>query len=59
MDDSFSTSHSNSKNNLTDLAPGESAEVTLAFLVDADKMDNLYLDILNIGSPAIALSDLQ
>lgn len=56
---SFSTSHSNSKNNLTDLAPGESAEVTLAFLVDADKMDNLYLNILNIGSPAIALSDLQ
>lgn len=56
---SFSTSHSNSKNNLTDLAPGKSAEVTLAFLVDADKMDNLYLDILNIGSPAIALSDLQ
>ena len=56
---SFSTSHSNSKNNLTDLAPGESAEVTLAFLVDADKIDNLYLNILNIGSPAIALSDLQ
>lgn len=56
---SFSTDHSFHKNNLTDLAPGESAEVTLAFLVDAYKMDNLYLNILNIGSPAIALSDLQ
>lgn len=56
---SFSTNHSFHKNNLTDLAPGESAEVTLAFLVDAYKMDNLYLNILNTGSPAIALNSLQ
>lgn len=56
---SFSTNHSSQKNNLTNLAPGESAEVTLAFLVDADKMDHLYLNVLNMGSPAVALNNLQ
>lgn len=66
---SFFTNHSYRKNNLTSLAPGESAAVTLAFLVDADSMDNLYLNIqplghdladdLNLGSPAIALGDLK
>ncbi len=62
---SFATDHEFSKNNLTQLAAGESAEVTLAFLVDADQTDGMYLNILpygygltedlNKGCPAIKL----
>lgn len=62
---SFASDHEFSKNNLTQLAAGESAEVTLAFLVDADQTDGMYLNILpaghelaedlNAGCPAIQL----
>ena len=39
---SFSSSGSHSKNNVL-LQPGETQTVTVAFLVDADQLDELYL----------------
>lgn len=46
---SFATDHSFQKNNLTDLQPGESAEVTLAFVVGTEDLKHLYLNIAPIG----------
>lgn len=66
---SFATNHSYQKNNLTALQPGESADVTLAFLIDEDALDNLYLNLipssrelteeLNLGLPAVDLRNLK
>ena len=39
---SFASSGSHSKNNVL-LQPGETQTVTVAFLVDADQLDELYL----------------
>lgn len=46
---SFNTDHSTHKNNITDMKPGESVDVTLYFMVDADNLDSLYVDVLTIG----------
>lgn len=60
---SFATTHSNQKNNLTNLEAGESADVTLAFLVDDDQLGQLYLNVLgdavNQGDPALDLRNLK
>ncbi len=60
---SFATTHSSQKNNLTNLKAGESADVTLAFLVDEEQLDQLYLDVLyddvNQGAPALDLRNLK
>ena len=56
---SFRTDWDSQKNNLTNLAPGESATVELAFLVDADNVGNLYLNLFpsTDGSEGIADGD--
>lgn len=66
---SFNTDHSSHKNNITDMKPGESVNVTLYFMVDADNLDSLYVDVLTIGyetgedlmsgAQAVALDQLQ
>lgn len=57
---SFATDHSFSKNNITDLAPGESAKVTVAFLVDADITDDLYFNTdLGNYQQAIQLTEAE
>lgn len=58
----FSTDREHSKNNITNVAPGESVDATVAFLMDADEVQNLYLyaDILGSGGQTvISLGDLQ
>ena len=65
---SFATQHGHEKNGIYDLAPGESATVQLAYLVDEDWLGNLYLDLVNpsgypaksidAGCPILDLSDL-
>jgi hypothetical protein len=47
---SFYTNHESSKNNITDLKSGQSADVTLAFLVDENSLDDLYLKVLYNGN---------
>lgn len=65
---SFRTDWDSQKNNLTNLAPGESATVELAFLVDADNVGNLYLNLfpstdgsegIADGDPVVDLCDLK
>ena len=51
------------------MKPGESVNVTLYFMVDADNLDSLYVDVLTIGyetredlmsgAQAVALDQLQ
>ena len=56
----FSTDREHSKNNITNVAPGESVDATVAFLMDADEVQNLYADILGGGGQTvISLGDLQ
>lgn len=56
----FSTDREHSKNNITNVAPGESVDATVAFLMDADEVQNLYADILGGGGKTvISLGDLQ
>lgn len=56
----FTTDRDHSKNNITNVAPGESVEATVAFLMDADEVQNLYADILGGGGQTvISLGDLQ
>lgn len=56
----FTTDRDHSKNNITNVAPGESVEATVAFLMDADELQDLYADILGSGQKTIvSLGDLQ
>lgn len=65
---SFATQQTHEKNGISDLAPGESATVQLAYLVDEDWLGNLYLDLvdpsgypaesIDAGMPILDLSDL-
>lgn len=56
----FATNREHSKNNITNVAPGESVDATVAFLMDADEVQNLYADILGGGEKTvISLGDLQ
>lgn len=56
----FTTDREHSKNNITNVAPGESVDATVAFLMDADEVQNLYADILGGGGQTvISLGDLQ
>ena len=56
----FTTDREHSKNNITNVAPGESVDATVAFLMDADEVQNLYADILGGGEKTvISLGDLQ
>lgn len=43
---SFNTEHYHSKNNINDIAPGESVKVKVAFFVDEDMMDNAYIELM-------------
>lgn len=64
---SFYTDHESHKNNLVNVAPGESAEAECAFLVDEDWFGNLHLRLGSIGTsdykiasrPVLDLSDLR
>lgn len=63
---SFYTDHEHSKNVIKHVAPGESVDVELAFLVDEDWFGNLYLslqqmDYLNgdTGLPVLDLCDIR
>lgn len=42
---SFSSNYKTNKNNIDELKAGDSAEVTLCFLVDEDMLENLYLEL--------------
>lgn len=42
---SFSANYKTNKNNIDELKAGDSAEVTLCFLVDEDMLEDLYLDL--------------
>ncbi len=65
---SFATQQTHEKNGIFDIAPGESATVQLAYLVDEDWLGNLYLDLvspsgypaesIDAGCPILDLSDL-
>ena len=56
----FTTDRDHSKNNITNVAPGETVEATVAFLMDADELQDLYADILGYGQKTIvSLGDLQ
>lgn len=56
----FTTDRDHSKNNITNVAPGETVEATVAFLMDADELQDLYADILGSGQKTIVfLGDLQ
>ncbi len=61
---SFATDHEHQKNGIYDLAPGESADVTLCYLVDADQIGKLYINLMgneftvNMGMPVLDLTDL-
>ena len=56
----FTTDRDHSKNNITNVAPGETVEATVAFLMDADELQDLYADILGSGQKTIvSLGDLQ
>ena len=45
---------------ITNVAPGETVEATVAFLMDADELQDLYADILGYGQKTIvSLGDLQ
>lgn len=56
----FSTDRDHSKNNITNVAPGETVEATVAFLMDANELQNLYADILGYGQKTVvSLGDLQ
>ncbi|MFR6496131.1 MAG: hypothetical protein ACLUOF_06820 [Ruminococcus sp.] len=49
----FTTDRDHSKNNITNVAPGETVEATVAFLMDADELQDLYADILGYGQKTI------
>lgn len=56
----FTTDRDHSKNNITNVAPGESVEATVAFLMDEDELQDLYADILGYGQKTVvSLGDLQ
>ena len=56
----FTTDREHSKNNITNVAPGESVDATVAFLMDEDELQDLYADILGYGQKTVvSLGDLQ
>lgn len=65
---SFQTANNHEKNGIYDMEKGETVQVQLAFLVNEDSLDNLYLDLLyqgswpkddiNAGMPILDLCDL-